>query len=600
MAGLLHLNVEKVCVHLNVTASFKQTRFHLGGLMVHSFSLTDDPWLLLPPAVGGPARERSLRTALLEAHEFGDLVVELPTQRPAVFRQVLLPVILDALGRPADEREWMNWFSAGQWSQAQRRRLEEYLDADCGLFDLFSPVQPFGQVAGLRTTKGETKNVGLIVATAATGNNVPLFASRTEYDSFSLTPAQAAHWLLHTQCWDTAAIKTGVVGDLKAKAGKTTGNPTGPLGQMGVTLLVGTTLFETLLLNLPVGAPPASTDLPQWKRREPADPRAAGTPQWQERAPEGLLDLWTWQSRRIRLFPEVIDEGLRVTRVLVAAGDRMPHTPETEPHTMWRVEPTGGRSAGRSRGGATPPRRPLRLQPGKAAWRGLDALLAPERQSREAGEKTSGFATSKLLDQAGSLAPDLGEAYPLRVELSGVAYGNQSAVIDDVMFDALPLPLAALEADSDVRSALLEVAEQAEQLAMAVNHLSADLRRALGTEPIPWDKGQRPGELVLHALDPLVRRLLTGMRGVEDLERIEAGQLAWEQLAWRRSWEVADRLLQAVPVGAFVGRSVSQGEGKPERTHRVSLAEAFFLKRRAEILHRADAVRRNGHSPDGQ
>ncbi|MEU9704027.1 type I-E CRISPR-associated protein Cse1/CasA [Streptomyces sp. NPDC047981] len=567
--------------------------------MAHGFFLTDDPWLLLPSAEGGTVQERSLRTALLEAHEFGDLVVEVPTQRPAVFRQVLLPALVDALGRPADEREWMRWFSAGRWTPEQRLKLTDYLDAHRELFDLFSPVRPFGQVAGLRNAKGETKSAGLIVATAATGNNVPLFASRTEGDSFSLTPAQAAHWLVHTQCWDTAAIKTGAVGDPKAKAGKTTGNPTSPLGQMGVTLLVGRTLFETLLLNIPVGAAPTSADLPQWRRREPADPRSAGTAQWQERAPEGLLDLWTWQSRRIRLFPEETDEGLRVTRVLVAAGDRMPHTPETEPHTMWRVEPTGGRSPGRSKAGAAPPRRPLRLQPGKAAWRGLDALLAPERQSRDAGEKTSGFATSKLLDQAGALAPELGEAYPLRVELSGVSYGNQSAVIDDVMFDALPLPLAALDADSDVRSALLEVAEQAEQLATAVNHLSADLRRALGTEPIPWDKGQRPGELVLHALDPLVRRLLIGIRGVEDLERIEAGQLAWEQLAWRRSWEVADRLLQAVPIGAFVGRSVSQ-EGKPERTHRVSLAEASFLKRRAEILHRAAAARRNGTLPDSE
>ncbi|MFD7713505.1 type I-E CRISPR-associated protein Cse1/CasA [Streptomyces sp. NPDC059786] len=569
--------------------------------MAYGFLLTDEPWLRLPPATGGPAQERSLRTALLDAHAFGDLVVEVPTQRPAVLRQVLLPVVLDALGRPADEREWLTWFTARRWSPEQRARLEAYLDTHRHLFDLFDPVQPFGQVAGLHTAKGETKNAGLIVATAATGNNVPLFASRTEGDAFSLPLAQAAHWLLHTHCWDTAAIKTGAVGDPKAKAGKTTGNPTGPLGQLGVTLLAGTTLFETLLWNLPAGAPPTSSDLPQWRRREPADPRSAGTAQWQERAPEGLLDLWTWQSRRIRLIPETTEEGVRVTRVLVAAGDRMPYTPETEPHTMWRLEPTAGRKTDKGKNAAARPRRPVRLQPGKAAWRGLDALLAPERQSREAGERTSGFATSKLLDQAGALTPDLGATYPLRVELSGISYGNQSAVIDDIMFDALPLPLAALDADSDVRAALLEVADQAEQLATAVNHLSADLRRALGTEPIPWDKGQRPGELVLHALDPLVRRLLAGMRTIEaaDLERIEAGQLAWEQLAWRLSWEIADRLLQAVPVSAFAGRTVFQEEGKPERTHRVSLAEAFFLKRRAEILHRAAAARDNGGPDNG-
>ncbi|WP_329127520.1 type I-E CRISPR-associated protein Cse1/CasA [Streptomyces sp. NBC_01465] len=565
--------------------------------MAPSFPLVDQPWLLLPPSAGGIAREHPLGAALLDAHEFGNLVVEMPTQRAAVLRQALLPVVLDALGRPADEREWMTWFSRGRWSQEQRSKLEDYLNKYGSLFDLFDQVNPFGQVAGLCTAKGETKSSGLLVATAATGNNVPLFASRTEGDTFSLTPAQAAHWLLHAQCWDTAAIKTGAVGDPKVKAGKTTGNPTGPLGQMGITLLVGATLFETLLLNVPVGAPPVSSDLPQWRRRDPADRRSAGASPWQERMPEGLLDLWTWQSRRIRLFPEATDDGLRVTRVLVAAGDRMPYTPEIEPHTMWRVEPTGRRGVAKGKGRTAPPRRPLRLQPGKAAWRGLDALLAPERQSQDAGEKTSGFATSKLLDQAGALAPELGENYPLRVELSGIAYGNQSAVIEDVMFDALPLPLAALRADSDVHSALLEVTEQAEQLATAVNYLSADLRRSLGAEPIPWDKGQRPGELVLHALDPLVRRLLTGMRSAEDLELIEAGQLAWEQLAWRTSWEVADRLLQAVPVGAFVGRAVSQGEGKPERTYRVSLAEASFLTRRGEILHRAEAARRSSPLP---
>ncbi|MGW0876767.1 type I-E CRISPR-associated protein Cse1/CasA [Streptomyces sp. NPDC002740] len=559
--------------------------------MADDFSLIDDPWLLLLPAAGASVQECSLRAALLEAHSFGDLVVELPTQKPAVLRQVLLPVILDALGRPADHDEWMAWFSAGHWSQEQRLTLETYLDKHRQLFDLFDPVQPFGQVAGLRTAKGETKSAGLIVATAATGNNVPLFASRTEGDAFLLTPARAAYWLLHTQCWDTAAIKTGAVGDSMVKVGKTVGNPIGPLGQLGVTLLIGRTLFETLLLNLPVGAPSVAADLPQWRRRDPEDPHSAGTPQWRKRAPEGLLDLWTWQSRRIRLIPEVTSEGLRVTRVLVAAGDRMEDTPETEPHTLWRRESARRRNTS-SEGATKSPLRPLRFQPGKASWRVLDALLAPKRQTRDAGEEAGGFVTSTLVAQASSLASELGEAYPLRVELFGVAYGNQSAVFEDVVFDTLTLPMAALEADSNTRTALTEVVEQAEQLGAAINQLSSDLRRALGAEPIPWNKGQRPGELILHALDPLVRRLLAGMRGVEDLERIEGGRLAWEQLAWRQCWEVADRLLRAVPVAGFVGRSVSQGEGEPERTYRVSLAEASFLRRRAEILHRADSVGR--------
>ncbi|TVL88485.1 type I-E CRISPR-associated protein Cse1/CasA [Streptomyces sp. SAJ15] len=566
------------------------------------FLLPDSPWLRLSPAEGGPTRDCSMREAVLDAHAWGDLGVDLPTQKPALLRQLLLPVVVDALGRPGSDREWIRWFEAGRWSAEQRDCLSSYLDEHRGLFDLFHPEQPFGQVGDLRTAKGETKGAGLIVATAATGNNVPLFASRSEGDVLELTPAQAAHWLLHTHCWDTAAIKTGAVGDPRVTAGKTTGNPTGPLGQLGVTLPVGKTLYETLLLNIPYGPPLRSDDLPQWRRRAQQGPvedtLSAATAAWQERTPKGLLDLWTWQARRIRLFPEHRPEGLRVTRVLVAAGDRMPHTPEFEPHTMWRLEATGGRPGAKQKKPAGPPRRPVRMQPGKAAWRGLDALLAPERATREAGEDTAGFATSELLDKMGALWEDVGGGYPLRVELTGMAYGTQSSIVDDVMHDALPLPLAALGTDTCVHAAVLEVAEQAEQLAMAVNNLAADLRRAVGADPIPWDKGQRPGELVLHALDPLVRRLLTGLRGVgDDIERVEAGQLAWEQLAWRRSWEVADRLVQAVPVSAYAGRRIQQGEGKPERTYRASLAERFFRRRLAEILHRAAAAHAAGDQP---
>lgn len=566
------------------------------------FSLLNERWLRLLPASGGPMRTYSLREAVLEAHTLGDLLVDLPTQRPALLRQLLLPVVVDALGRPADDREWVRWFQAARWPPQQMERLLAYFDTYQDRFDLFHTKDPFAQVADLRTEKGETKGSGLLVATAATGNNVPLFASRTEGDVRALTPAAAAHWLLHAHCWDTAAIKTGAVGDPKVKKGKTTGNTTGPLGQLGVTVPVGSTLYETLLLNIPAGPPLRSDDLPQWRRRDRDGPVeetcSVATPMWQERAPKGLLDVWTWQPRRIRLFPEESDDGsLYVTRVLVAAGDRMARTPEPEeePHTMWRLEPTGtqGRAKGK-RAGALP-RRPLRLQPGRAAWRGLDALLAPERASQDAGVKTTGFATSKLLDQLAPVRAEIGEAYPLRVELTGIAYGTQSSTVDDVMFDALPLPLAALGAQTYVHAAVLEAAAQAEQLAVAVNNLSADLRRALGADPIPWDKGQRPGEFVLHALDPLMRQLLNKLRGVgDDIETVEARQTEWEQLAWRRSWEIADGLLQTVPVSAYAGRKGDKsGDGKKaERTYRASLAEASFLRRRREILHRAAEARR--------
>lgn len=543
----------------------------------------------------GTIAEVGARRLLLDAHLFADLVVDLPTQKPALLRQVLLPIVVDALGWPVDAGEWTTWFKAGAFTQAQRDRLSAYLDEHRHLFGLFDDVHPFGQVGGMRTVRDETKSASLLVATAATGNNVPLFASRTEADRLELTPVQALRWLVHTHCWDTAAIKTGVVGDPRAVGGKTSGNPTGPLGQIGVILPTGRTLFETLLLNIPCQRSKLSDDLPQWRRRATDGPiektLSVATPAWQIRAARGTLDLWTWQSRRVRIIPEETSNGLRVAQVIVAAGDRLASVPEDfETHTAW--------STGRSSGAATSARRrtaprkaadgprPRRHQPGRAGWRGLASLLAIGGMAQEGP-----FASSPLLAQLADVSYQL-TAFPLQVELSGISYGNQSAVIEDVIFDSIPLPIAALDPDGPVYGALLGVVEQAEELAEAVNRLSADLRRAAGSDPIPWDKGQRPGDVLLHALDPIVRRLLAGLRTVEDdFDAAERGLRAWEEKAGEVTWTVAEQLLFSAPPSLFAGRTVTK-DGK-DRVYRLSTAERAFRTRINDVLTRRTAGRRS-------
>lgn len=534
--------------------------------MVASSLIDELRWL--PVITDDGAEQHGVLDVLLNAHRITSIVTDVPTQHPAILRQVLLPVVIDALGLPATEAEWLDRFSAGAFTADERQRITRYLDDHRAKFDLFAERAPFAQVGDLRSDKGQVKGASLIVATAATGNNVPLFATRTEAEPPALTPEQAARWLLHTQCWDTAAIKTGAVGDITAKAGKTTGNPTGPLGRLGVVVPVGRTLYDTLLLNTPVGLS-GKQGLPQWAQDPPGASWKAGTP-------ATLLELLTWQSRRIRLFPEETADGLRVRQALVCAGDRMQSTPGWEPHTTWSY-----RKAGRG----LVERVPRRLRPGRAIWRGLDALLTLEAHEDGSSE------TSPLLNQLANLRDQLPADYPLRVETFGVLYGTQSAVIEDSMHDAMPLAVPALADDSIEHAILLTVSRQAEELATAVNRLSADLRRAAGADPIPWDKGQRPGELVLHALDPLVRRVLAGVRrDAGDAERLDAGELAWEQLAARTTWEVADRLFRAQPASSFLGRAVEQN-GR-EVVYRPGTADAVFRRRVDEILSRAAEARR--------
>lgn len=517
------------------------------------FNLVDEAWV--PVVRGGESALVSLRHALRHAHDIDALTAPVATQIPAVLRQVLLAVVIDAVGLPTDAEQWGQRWRAGHF---EADTLDSYLDLHARRFDLFHAEQPFAQVGGLHTARGETKPSSLLIPTEAGGNNVPLFSARTEAEAPALTPAEAARWLLHVHCWDTAAIKTGAVGDPTVKGGKTTGNPTGPLGQLGVVIPTGRTLFETLLLNLPIqpdGVDPE--DRPQWR-----GPVADST--WSQRPVRGLLDLLTWQARRVRLIPEEGADGPVVRRVIVAAGDRQPPAPDIEPHTTWAVtaEPKPGQ----------PPRRPRRLQAGRAAWRGLEALVAVQASG---GQRS--VETSRMLAQLADLRDDeLDVAYPLTVLAVGVVYGNQSAVVDHVVIDSLPLPVAALRADADLREFLTRVVGQVDELGTAVNVLAADLRRALGGDAVPWDRGQRPDVEVAHELDPVVRRLLAGLQ--REPGKRQTAQRAWEHAAHRVVWDVAAGLLDAVPPSAFAGRE------RDGRRHVPAVAEHRFRFKVSELL----------------
>lgn len=523
-----------------------------------SFNLVDRPWV--PVLVAGRPERLALRELVEQPNAVDGLDLANALAAIAVLRQVLLPVWLDALGLPEDAPAWQRRFERPRESTT---RLLDYLDEHRSRFDLFSPTAPFAQVAGLHTAKNETKPVSLLQPDQPTGNNVPLFAARTEAEPPTLSPADAALALLVAQAVDTAAIKSGAVGDPRVSAGKTTGNPTGPVGQLGVIVPVGACFQETISLNTPCSA--ASTDLtlgePHW-RRPPLDAS------WVEREASGLLDLLTWQSRRVRLLAEVHDDEVVVSRVVLTAGDRLRSLPEYEPHTAWRREdkPKAGQS----------PQRPLRHRSGIAVWRGLQSLLA----TREA---SSASQTSSLLLRQLAELRDLQVVSPdlcLQVLAAQVFYGNQSAVVEDVFVDLIPLPISALPEDNPVRELLVSVALHAGELQKAANHLEDHLREAAGGERTPWDRSQRLGDTLVQDLTPVVRRLLSGLQ--RDPEQVEAAGQAWRATARQRSRTAAAQALAAAPMRAFAGRTFHQG-GR-EWTVRLSVAEAAFGKALNDIL----------------
>jgi len=529
-----------------------------------SFDLVHEEWI--PVTREGSRVEISLATAFADAAVIDGLAVDDPLEAVAVLRQVLIPAFMDALNAPdavdvpRDDRQWAALWEPGQLSNETQEQISGYLDKVRDRFDLFHPTQPFGQVAGLRTAKDETKPISLLIPRLASGNNVPLFSARTEIDPPALSPAQAARALLAAQCWDTAAIKSGAADDKKAKAGKTTGNPTGPVGQLGVVIPIGETLFHTLLLNTPILRNGIRPDDSPWWRRDPP------TGLWVSRPARGILDLLTWQSRRVRLVPDpVAGDGAAVTvsRVVLTAGDRLATLPEKiEPHTAWRqVEKPKEND---------PPSRPIRHQPGRSAWRGLAALLAADTTT---GERRTAPA---LLDQLGGLQVEghVPDDLPLQVLTVGVRYGNQSAVIEDVMVDGIPLPVVALAAaDSAVRETLLTVVGQAEKLRIAANRLGDTLREAEHGDKIPWDKSQRLGDVLVHRFTPYVHRMLAGLQREPD--RADEAEEAWRTIARRLAWEVAEHALTGAGPGTFLGRDPDARFGPRLATAEVSFRHAL-------------------------
>ncbi len=529
--------------------------------LVPPCNLLDEAWIPVRTTDGTDLA--SVRRALLESQNLPGLAFSTPTLTVAVLRQVLLPVVLDALGAPADHREWRARWRAGRLDPDG---LEHYLDEHAHRFNLFDGIAPFAQVAGLRTARDEAKSASLLVPDIASGNNVPLFGCRTEGDVYAMPWQRAAPWLLNCQCWDTAAIKSGAVGDPQVRAGKTTGNPVGSVGRLGVAIPLGRSLFETLMLNISVvpdglrGWEPGHEDLPQW-RRAPAGPG------WDARDARGLLDLLTWQSRRVRLLPSIDDNGeVCVASVLVAAGDRLLSVPEQEPHTLWAIE--------QKPGSAPAQRRPRRHRVGRAAWRGLEGLLAAnEGPSR----------TSELLRQVGALRGEeaLPEDFPLGVELTGVEYGNQSAVVEHVVHDAIPLPVAALQVDRDVGGRVTQIARDADELIKAIDLLEADLREARGGDQLPWDRGERASSRLVHRLDRRARHVLIELqRHPGRLPELVAG---WQAAAREAAQRTADELLDSLPPSAFAGREVD------DRPHRASLAEVRFRGRLERAVPRPAA-----------
>lgn len=540
---------------------------------VPSFDLTNRPWLPVQFA-DGTERELSLLEVFDEGRHIRRLVGDLPTQEFALVR-LLLAILHDALSddpqtgsAPADTDAWEElWLADAPFAVP----VTDYLTRHRDRFDLLHPERPFYQVAGLHTAKDEVFSLNRLVADVPNGD--PFFSMRMPGVS-RLGFAEAARWLVHAHAFDPSGIKSGAVGDSRVKSGK--GYPLGVAwaGTLGGVLIEGDTLHETLLLNL-VAADTARVrcgpaDLPAWRATEPSGPDAATD---LRQRPYGLRDLYTWQSRRIRLHHDA--DG--VYGVVLSYGDPLePHNKQGyEPMTAWRRSP-----AQEKKRGEPTVYLPLEHDPSRMAWRGLKGLLAGREQGTSQGEGAAARVGPGIVEWIARLSTEgiLPPRHLIRTRLIGARYGTQQSVIDEVVDDGVLMSVVLLHReDQRYGQRAVDALDDAEQAVRILGDLAADLALAAGSDPEPRKNTAR--DLGFGTLDTPYRRWLRELGSSSDLD---AHQSLWRRELRRIVRGLGEELLEGTGLAAWEGRVVD-GPGGP-RWLNDAAAELRFRTRLGKLL----------------
>lgn len=328
--------------------------------MTKDDDLSTMPWLPFPPKDGGPVRLFGVRDALLQAHELGDVHDDSPLVNVAATRMCL--AILRRCCLPATPKEWLALRDADRFPTD---KVTKYLDSCRDRWHLFDEKFPWFQQADFSTD--EPVSVSRLATEAASGNNATLFDHRADSDLPAYTAAEAARMLLAAQSFALGFGKAS-----SAKIGDTVhARPysADAVCLRGVTVwLSGASWFETLLFNL-VHDKANQDDLPAWERdgaSELMDEIIGGKRETEP--PRGPSDRFTWQSRLVRLIPEMTDDGQVVVRQMFFTQGRSADKTnllDFDPMKAYRKDRTADFV-------------PVSLGAQKAAWRDAHALLGLE------------------------------------------------------------------------------------------------------------------------------------------------------------------------------------------------------------------------------
>ena len=515
------------------------------------FNLCYEPWI---PVLytSGKVQTVSLKQLFEDGGTIRKIHADDATTDVAILGVVTVVLFRAILADSGEYRELHN--SPKSWIQSVRsgdpERLKfifDYLEKYKNRFDLFDAERPFMQVADLHTSKGEVKPVSRLVLDSES----EYFSMRAEQALTSLSYAEAARYLVTVQAYDYSGIKSGAVGDPRVKGGKGYPLGVGWYGTTGKIIVHGENLIETLLycidyeqlLNVEKvkgkNRKLALQDKPVWESESPdtAAPRAYKdgdpTKYKDEPAPAaGMCEILTWQSRRVRLFPE---KG-RVTGVLISNGDKwLDRNTYTDPLTAYRFSKNQSTQT-------NPVWMPKAHSAERTLWRGVDALLMRLDSSQMKQDKPA-----PVIRQISS-----GKYFPAgakaNVQLVGMVYGNQSAVIEGTIDESLSIELALLtEQGARISTTVRENIQITMDAAIALGQYAGNLLRAAGKE---YEFRPSVTESILHRMEDEFRSWLTDLSVSDDVSTQAA---KWQSKVRRILEDEADQLAVSAGPKAAIG-----------------------------------------------
>lgn len=413
-----------------------------------NFSLLDAAWLPVRMK-DGQMLTVGLRDAFKRANDIESLADTSPTDVIAQYRFLLAilhrAVTLHVPNWGLSNR--LDWFETGLPQGALCQYLNDFQDR----FWLFHPEQPFLQVAALATaeeTRDKRKAWTQISLPAANGNTPLVFDHALDAAPPAIKPAEAVRMLLgFLQFTPGGLVKTFRDAD---KAG--------PLVNTAATVALGSTLAQTLCLNLhPPSRKLAAEDLPAWEQPPLTVAQLKGTPV----LATGPNDRYTRQTRAV-LFIQEPDAQIRWMHFGAgyALGD---DENELDPMTTYR------------QGSVNLVK--LTFSDARALWRDLPALAMPAGASGK---------PPAVLSYAIQIGLELGDGGPVHQPVLIAGLASDQAKLLRWRMDRFVLPSALLQRP-ELAAFFKEQVEKSEAVFKALTSVAVKL--VANTMPDP-DSGE--------------------------------------------------------------------------------------------------------------